>query len=355
MGGLVNGWRGRSPPLMIGALVACILLLGFNYWVSSSCNLELQTKLYEMEAQVHRGVVERGAAEVEKYELQVEINKQKDQTARIESLYKKQMEEVQNTCSQEKATLEQNVSAATKTIQELKDQLNEKNNGPVKLEKELQACQSNVKTLNDKLTYDMTQCNSQLLSQKELCDERVTAAKLEAQKKENKAENNGIQVVGTLANASLKALTNLSHFSNRTSPSNIMNKQGGAGNLKSNRQSDVTKDSTKKLEVAAAAHDSKSSLTNNPTQLERMAADTQGPQAGQVPTDKGMADTIAVQGKLNEEDNYDQQMFEGRGLELDKQQGDITIDKVMDLADYNGDDENEGEFEADKQAQLAQK
>lgn len=31
-------------------------------------------------------------------------------------------------------------------------------------------------------------------------------------------------------------------------------------------------------------------------------------------------------------------------------------DKVMEdeLADYNGDDENEGEFEADKQAELAQ-
>ncbi|XP_077571312.1 Golgi membrane protein 1-like isoform X1 [Stigmatopora nigra] len=352
MGGLVNGWRGRSPPLMIGALVACLLLLGFNYWVSSSCNLELQAKLYEMEAQVRRV----GAAEVKKYELQVELNKQKDQTARIESLYKKQMEKVQNTCNQEKATLEQNVSAATKTIQELKDQLNEKNNGPVKLEKELQACQSNVKTLNDKLTYDMTQCNSQLLSQKELCDERVTAAKLEAQKKENKAENNGIQVIGTLANVSLKALTNLSHFSNRALPSNILNKQGGAGNSESNRQSDMIKDDTKKPEVAVSAHDSKSSLTNNQTHLERMAANIQAaePQAGQVPTDKGISDTTIVEEKLNEEDNYDQQMLEGRGLNLDKQQGDITVDKVMDLADYNGDDENEGEFEADKQAQLAQ-
>lgn len=43
MGGLGNGRRGvRSPPLMIGALIACILVLGFNYWVSSSRNLELQ-------------------------------------------------------------------------------------------------------------------------------------------------------------------------------------------------------------------------------------------------------------------------------------------------------------------------
>jgi len=43
MGALGNGRRGgRSPPLMIGALIACILVLGFNYWMSSSRNLELQ-------------------------------------------------------------------------------------------------------------------------------------------------------------------------------------------------------------------------------------------------------------------------------------------------------------------------
>lgn len=31
------------------------------------------------------------------------------------------------------------------------------------------------------------------------------------------------------------------------------------------------------------------------------------------------------------------------------------LDMEEELADYNGDDENEGEFEADKQAELAQK
>lgn len=32
----------------------------------------------------------------------------------------------------------------------------------------------------------------------------------------------------------------------------------------------------------------------------------------------------------------------------------LLIDMAEELADYNGDDENEGEFEADKQAELAQ-
>lgn len=46
MGALVNVRRGgRSQPLLMVALVACILLFGFNYWVSSSRNVELQVWL----------------------------------------------------------------------------------------------------------------------------------------------------------------------------------------------------------------------------------------------------------------------------------------------------------------------
>ncbi|XP_057687976.1 Golgi membrane protein 1 isoform X2 [Corythoichthys intestinalis] len=364
MGGLVNGWRGgRSPPLIICALVACILLLGFNYWVSGSRNLELQAKLYELEVQVRDGALERGAAEVQRYEFQNIIQKQKDETAHIQILHKKQLEAAQNTCSQEKATLEQKVSTGTKTIQELKDQLNEKTKELEKLEKALQACQNNVKTLNDKLTYDMTQCNSQLLSQKELCDERVTATKLEAQKKVDKADNDAIQVDGTAANTSLKASADMSHSSNLTSAKNILKKQGAAvTTVESDIQSDVTKDSMKKHDVAVFAHESKSSLPSNQTQVEVMAANTQAvPATGHVSIDQGMTDVATVEEKLGEVDNFDheyQQMLEGRGLDLDKQQRllDTTIDKVMEdeLADYNGDDDNEGEFEADKQAALAQ-
>ncbi|XP_023278974.1 Golgi membrane protein 1-like [Seriola lalandi dorsalis] len=156
MGGLGNGRRGgRSPPLMIGALIACILVLGFNYWVSSSRNLELQTKLYELEGQVRRGAAERGAAEMKKNEFQEEIQRQKEQISHIENLYKRQLEGAQDTCSQEKGTLQQNISSSTKTIQELKGQLNQLNDDLGKLQKELQSCQGNINTLNSKLTYDM--------------------------------------------------------------------------------------------------------------------------------------------------------------------------------------------------------
>ncbi|KAM8865527.1 Golgi membrane protein 1 isoform 1-T2 [Synchiropus picturatus] len=187
MGGLGNGRRaGRSPPLLIGALVACILVLGFNYWVSSSRNLELQTKLYELDGKVRRGAAEQEVAEMKRSQFQEEIQRQKEQMGHIESLYKRQLEGAQNTCSQEKVVLQQNVSSSSKAIRELKGQLNRLTDDLGKLQRELQNCHGNINTLNNKLTYDMTHCNSQVLAQKELCDERVAAAKIEIQKKMEK-------------------------------------------------------------------------------------------------------------------------------------------------------------------------
>ncbi|XP_006789800.1 Golgi membrane protein 1 isoform X3 [Neolamprologus brichardi] len=206
MGGLGNGRRGvRSPPLMIAALIACILVLGFNYWVSSSRNLELETKLYELEGQVRRGADEMK----KKKEFEQVIEKQKDQISNIQSLYKSKLEGAEISCSQHKATLQQNISSSAKTIQELKGQLSWLNDALGKLEKELQSCQGNINTLNNKL---MTQCNAQVLSQKELCNERVAAAKLEAEKKMQKLIHTPVssqqENVGAVEiNKSVKALS----------------------------------------------------------------------------------------------------------------------------------------------------
>lgn len=43
MRGLGNGRRSmKSPPLVLAALVACIIVLGFNYWIASSRSVDLQ-------------------------------------------------------------------------------------------------------------------------------------------------------------------------------------------------------------------------------------------------------------------------------------------------------------------------
>ncbi|XP_077416932.1 Golgi membrane protein 1 isoform X2 [Vanacampus margaritifer] len=364
MGGLVNGRRGgRSPPLLIGALVACILLLGFNYWVSSSRTLELQTKLYELEGQLRRGAAERGADEVKKFEFQKEIQRQKDQIDLIENHYKKQLQGVQNTCSQEKETLQHNISTSTKTIQEFKGQLNQMNDDLGTLQKELHACQGNVKSLNDKLTYDMTHCNSQILTQKELCDERVAAAKLEAQKKmaklalpavakDEKAENDGVKADGTEVNVSPKeSASTLTAVQANTN--SIFKEQGVTVGTEDIHLLDMTKEALKKSDVALLAPANKSSQVDEGT-----AQSKADPGMGHVLISPGKADKPTSVERLDGE-FYDRDDKQAPGGGLDKQKQprrDEAIDKVMEdeLADYNGDDDNEGEFEADKQAELAQ-
>ncbi|XP_077379080.1 Golgi membrane protein 1 isoform X2 [Festucalex cinctus] len=365
MGGLVNGRRGgRSPPLLIGALVACILLLGFNYWVSSSRNLELQTKVYELEGQLRRGAAERGADEVKKYEFQKEIHRQKDQIDLIENRYKKQLEGVQNTCSQEKETLQQNISTSTQTIQELKGQLNQMNDDLGMLQKELQACQGNVKSLNDKLTYDMTHCNSQILTQKELCDERVAAAKLEVQKKmaklalptvikDEKTESDGVKGDGTVVNVSLKeSASNLTAAEAITN--SIVKEHGGTMNIEETHLLDMAKEILKKPDVILPAPTSKSSQVDvgtNKTQAMDPAMEYMliGPGKADKPA------SVEVGGENYDDD--DDKQAPGEGLDKQKQPTrNEAIDKLLEdeVADYNSDDDNKGEFEADKQAELAQ-
>lgn len=397
---------------MIGALIACILVLGFNYWVSSSRNLELQTKLYELEGQVRRGAAERGVVEMKKTEFQEEIQRQKEQISRIESLFKRQLEGSQNTCSQEKGTLQQNISSSTKTIQELKGQLNQLNDDLGMLQKELQSCQGNIKTLNNKLTYDMTHCHSQVLSQKELCDERVAAAKLEVQKKMEKLipppgassqQENAVDgpakddgPVMTVADA-VKTATVVSH-----TPSISQSKGNDPPELLTNDiivdkgpdapaylppEKDLSKVESQPVPSATAAKqdilsppegavegekgeaETSKPVKNNLTEdneMEVMDVHEEGAQTEEAdPGMEGMligrakADETPNGQKLEDPDEYETDDQVVGGVDMEKQQQSKlaeNIDKDMEdeLADYNGDDENEGEFEADKQAELAQ-
>lgn len=397
---------------MIGALIACILVLGFNYWVSSSRNLELQTKLYELEGQVRRGAAERGVVEMKKTEFQEEIQRQKEQISRIESLFKRQLEGSQNTCSQEKGTLQQNISSSTKTIQELKGQLNQLNDDLGMLQKELQSCQGNIKTLNNKLTYDMTHCHSQVLSQKELCDERVAAAKLEVQKKMEKLipppgassqQENAVDgpakddgPVMTVADA-VKTATVVSHTpsvsqSKGNDPPELLTNdiivdKGPDGPAYLPPEKDLSKVESQPVPSATAAKqdilsppegavegekgeaETSKPVKNNLTEdneMEVMDVHEEGAQTEEAdPGMEGMligrakADETPNGQKLEDPDEYETDDQVVGGVDMEKQQQSKlaeNIDKDMEdeLADYNGDDENEGEFEADKQAELAQ-
>eukprot|EP00069_Balaena_mysticetus_P019805 bmy_12567T0 len=104
MMGLGNGRRSmKSPPLVLAALVACIIVLGFNYWIASSRSVDLQTRIVELEGRVRRAAAERGAVEMKKNEFQGELEKQREQLDKIQSSHNFQMESVNKLHQDEKA------------------------------------------------------------------------------------------------------------------------------------------------------------------------------------------------------------------------------------------------------------
>uniref|UniRef100_A0A8B9NB20 Golgi membrane protein 1 n=1 Tax=Accipiter nisus TaxID=211598 RepID=A0A8B9NB20_9AVES len=103
MVGLGNSCRGmKSPPLLVAALMACIIVLGFNYWIASSRSVDLQGRIMELEVKVHRAAVERGAVELKKNEFQGELEKQRQQIDKIQSLHSFQMENANRVHQEEK-------------------------------------------------------------------------------------------------------------------------------------------------------------------------------------------------------------------------------------------------------------
>ncbi|XP_016078361.1 PREDICTED: Golgi membrane protein 1 [Miniopterus natalensis] len=184
MMGLGNGRRTmKSPPFVLAALVACIIVLGFNYWIASSRSVDLQTRIMELEGRVRRAAAERGAVELKKNEFQGELEKQREQLDKIQSSHNFQMESVNKLHRDEKAVLVSNITTGERLIRTLQDQLKalQKNYG--KLQQEVLQFQRNQTNLERKFSYDLSQCINQMKEVKEQCEEQIE----EVTKKGNEA------------------------------------------------------------------------------------------------------------------------------------------------------------------------
>ncbi|XP_020038761.1 Golgi membrane protein 1 [Castor canadensis] len=174
MMGLGNGRRSmKSPPLVLAALVACIIVLGFNYWIASSRSVELQTRIVELESKVHRAAAERGAVELKKNEFQGELEKQREQLDKIQSSHSFQLESVNRLHQDEKAVLVNNITTGEKLIRDLQDQLKALQRSYGRLQQEVLQFQRNQTSLEKKFSYDLSQCINQMKEVKEQCEERI--------------------------------------------------------------------------------------------------------------------------------------------------------------------------------------
>ncbi|MCJ8735308.1 hypothetical protein PDJAM_G00245350 [Pangasius djambal] len=365
MGALVNVRRaGRSPPLLTVALIACILLFGFNYWVSSSRNVELQTKLLELEEAVRRVSAERAREQVGRSEAEEQVRRQTEQLALLEGAHQRRHQSAQSMWKQEKESLLLNISSSAKTVQDMKNQMKSLREDLSKVQKELQLCQNNMITLNKKLTYDMTQCNTQILAQKEECNEKVAAAKLEVQKKYEK-QNSAAAVVQPAADSTQKAVVSKPSSEVLNSTKKAREPQKAAPGTKPKTEDHLEtneipqdkavltmKDSDKLELPSAPLLRSQNSTLKSLTNAMEGVMDING---GDLKDADALLDAATVT-KVKEEGAIE---YDNEG-EIEKRLSKLKDEKAAaqefedELADYNGDDENEPEFEADKQAELSE-
>ncbi|XP_005387979.1 PREDICTED: Golgi membrane protein 1 [Chinchilla lanigera] len=174
MMGLGNGRRSmKSPPLLLAALVACIIVLGFNYWIASSRSVELQKQILELEGRVRRAAAERGAVELKKNEFQGELEKQREQLDKIQSSHSFQLESVNKLYQDEKAALVSNITTGERLIRDLQDQLKALQRSYGRLHQDVLQFRRNQTNLERKFSYDLNQCINQMKEVKEQCEERI--------------------------------------------------------------------------------------------------------------------------------------------------------------------------------------
>ncbi|NXN96267.1 GOLM1 protein, partial [Rhinopomastus cyanomelas] len=163
----------KSPPLLVAALMVCIVVLGFNYWIASSRSVDLQSRIMDLEGKVHRAAVERGAVELKKNEFQGELEKQQLQIDKIQSLHSFQMENANRVHQEEKAMFINNITVNERLIQTLREHLKELQTEYGKLQLDIYWFQKNQTNLQKKFSYDLSQCINQMKEVKEQCEERI--------------------------------------------------------------------------------------------------------------------------------------------------------------------------------------
>ncbi|XP_056102790.1 Golgi membrane protein 1 [Rhinichthys klamathensis goyatoka] len=388
MGALGNGRRGgRSSSLLLVALIACIFLLGFNYWVSNSRNVELQSKILELEDRMRKLAVE---SDREQQKAEDETRRQNEQLELMEETHQRQQESALNTWKKEKENLKINISSSAKMVQDMKNRMKSLLQDVSKTQSELKSCQNNMDTLSKKASSEMSQCNKQVEAIKEECNGKMAAAKLEKQRTSEKNADGSMPKVSVSKAKSDVPATNHSNKS-------VAEPQNGKPDVDSQLKNDA-KVQTNELVVeknegdAVILQDSptptskrtnKSETLNRPANEEvpeavvdikgqaSKALDTVLDEAGILDpkeNDIGIGDDEEEEedvkiGYRKEEDaangKEDAVMYDNEG-EIEKQLSKIKdenqgagLDLEDEVANYNGDDDNQPESEDEKQAELA--
>lgn len=372
-----NRRAGRLPSFVLVLLLVVIAILAFNYWSISSRHVLLQEEVAELQGQVQRTEVARGRLEKRNSDLLLLVDSHKKQIDQKEADYGRLSSRLQareglgKRCEDDKVKLQSNISYQMADIHHLKEQLAELRQEFLRQEDQLQDYRKNNTYLVKRLEYESFQCGQQIKELraqheeniKKLADQFLQEQKQEAHKLELKDENelgiNNHAVPKNVPKVGEKAEEkNEEPSSHHIAHGKEQIKPGGDAGMPGIEENDLAKVEDipivlKKPPISISQYGSHQAISHRPTGQPlspNMVPDSHVNHNGNPGTSKQNPPNLLqrlIQGpNLESEPRIQGRFFDENESPVDPQHG-------SKLADYNGDDGNVGEYEADKQAELA--
>ncbi|KAM7158233.1 protein GOLM2 isoform 1-T1 [Molossus nigricans] len=392
-----NRRAGRLPSLVLVVLLVVIVILAFNYWSISSRHVLLQEEVAELQGQVQRTEVARGRLEKRNSDLLLLVDSHKKQIDQKEADYGRLSSRLQareglgKRCEDDKVKLQSNISYQMADIHHLKEQLAELRQEFLRQEDQLQDYRKNNTYLVKRLEYESFQCGQQIKELraqheeniKKLADQFLQEQKQEAHKFELKGANDLSINNHAVPKNVPEVAENAENKNEEPSSNHIPHKKeqikpGGDAGMPGIEENDLAKveDLTtvfKKNPISISQYGSHQAISHRPTGQHfspNMVPDSHINHNGNPGTSKQnpsnllqrlipgpnlesepriQTDTLqqATKDRVGDFHKLKQSRF------FDENESPVDPQHGSKLADYNGDDGNVGEYEADKQAELA--
>uniref|UniRef100_A0A2K6FUD0 Protein GOLM2 n=1 Tax=Propithecus coquereli TaxID=379532 RepID=A0A2K6FUD0_PROCO len=388
-----NRRAGRLPSLVLVVLLVVIVILAFNYWSISSRHVLLQEEVAELQGQVQRTEVARGRLEKRNSDLLLLVDTHKKQIDQKEADYGRLSSRLQareglgKRCEDDKVKLQNNISYQMADIHHLKEQLAELRQEFLRQEDQLQDYRKNNTYLVKRLEYESFQCGQQIKELraqheeniKKLADQFLQEAhKVQSKDGKDLGVNDQVVPKNIPKVAESAANKNEEPSNNHIPHGKEQIKRGGDAGMPGIEENDLAKmddlpTALKKPPISISQQESHQAISYLPTGQPispNMAPDSHINHNGNPGTSKQnpsnplqrlipgsnlesepriQTDTLkqATKDRVSDFHKLKQSRF------FDENESPVDPQHGSKLADYNGDDGNVGEYEADKQAELA--
>ncbi|XP_077174380.1 protein GOLM2 isoform X3 [Paroedura picta] len=363
-----NRRGGRLPSFLLVALLLVIAILAFNYWSTSSRQAGLQEEVAELQGQAKRSDVARGRLEKRNSELLLQVEAHKKQLEQKEVDHGHLSSQLQakdgqvRKCEESKVKLQNNISYQMADIHRLKEQLAELRQEFIRQEDQLHEFKNNNTQLVKRLEYESFQCGHQIKELRLQHEENMKKLEdqvLQDQKAVHRSPSSKYMEADLINNAGVlrttqelderKVMKNEEPSVNNISDGKAL-KKPLVSNFQNERRPIIVSLPTEQPHASNLAqgvnHDG-----NGDAVIKQIPPNPLHPLLPEHVADSQKVDKEVVRQASKDRVSDFQRMKQSRFF--DENESPVDPQHGSKLADYNGDDGNVGEYEADKQAELA--